>query len=42
MHYVDPINKLLIFIGWWASHPPFLRGNLEKTLQLYIAIFVTN
>jgi len=32
MHYLDPTNKLFIFIGWWASYPPFFKGNLEKTL----------
>ena len=32
MKYLDPTNKLLIFIGWWVNYPPLLKGNLEKTL----------
>jgi len=36
MHYLDPTNKLLIFIGWWASYPPFFKGNLEKTFLFSI------
>jgi len=31
MNYLDPINKLLIFIGWWVNYTPFFKGNLEKT-----------
>jgi len=38
MHYLDPTNKLFIFIGWWASYPPFFKGNLEKTTNFTIVL----
>ncbi|RHN71572.1 hypothetical protein MtrunA17_Chr2g0278301 [Medicago truncatula] len=31
MNYLDPTNKLLIFISWWVNYPPFFKGNLKKT-----------
>jgi len=33
MNYLDPTNKLFIFIGWWVNYPPFVKYNLEKTIN---------
>ena len=44
MYYLDSTNKLLIFIGWWASYPPFFKGNLEKKPNLngrFVKKFIT-
>jgi len=32
MNYLDPTNKLLIFIGRLVNYPPFFKSNLENTL----------
>jgi len=40
MHYIDPTNKLFIFIGWWASYPPFFKGNLEKTYSFIFCVIL--
>jgi len=34
MNYLDPTNKLFIFIGWWVNYSPFFKDNLEKTFSL--------
>ncbi|AES86336.1 hypothetical protein MTR_4g005870 [Medicago truncatula] len=26
MNYLDPTNKLLIFIGWWVNYSPFFKA----------------
>jgi len=39
MNYLDPINKLLIFIGWWLNYPPFFKGNLEKSFKYDLVNF---
>jgi len=30
INYLDPTNKLLIFIGWWVNYLPFFKDNLKK------------
>jgi len=34
MNYLDPTNKLFIFIGWRVNYSPFFKDNLEKTFSL--------
>jgi len=36
MNYLNPTNKLLIFIDWWVNYPPLFKDNLEKTVGLII------
>jgi len=32
MNYLDPMNKLIILIGWWVNYPTFFKSNLKKNL----------
>ena len=42
MNYLNPTNKLLIFIGWWVNYPQFFKGNLEKTLLFKLIYYIKN
>jgi len=42
MNYLDLINKLLIFIGWWVIYPQFFKGNLEKTYYYFYKVLFSN
>nr|ABN09079.1 hypothetical protein MtrDRAFT_AC173289g7v1 [Medicago truncatula] len=33
MNYLDPTNKLLIFIDWWVNYPSFFKGICKVNLM---------